>query len=212
MTQYIIPAGETRVEFKEQNSRFISTAAPVFSVDEANTFITRIKEEFSDASHNVPVYIIGHGASVITHCGDDGEPSGTAGRPALAVLTGSGFGDIAIVITRYFGGTKLGKGGLVRAYSNAVRLLIDSLPRAEKLLVHTIRIEMPYSWFDRMERLVESHSGWIIEKDFAIEVSITAGFAVDNFPAFENALQQASHGSLHAEIIDTQYAIVPVSG
>lgn len=211
MTQYLVPAGETRVQFKVQNSRFISSAAPVFSVVEANSFIARIKEEFSDATHNVPVYIIGHGSSLIKHCSDDGEPSGTAGRPALAVLAGSGFGDIAIVVTRYFGGTKLGKGGLVRAYGDAVRLLIESLPPAKKLMVHTVRVELPYSWFDRLERLVEAHHGWITEKDFAAQVTITACFPVENFPAFENAVQQASHGSLGVAIIETNYAIVPVS-
>jgi putative IMPACT (imprinted ancient) family translation regulator len=86
----LIPAQETRIEIKVLNSRFIATAAPVFSVDEAKGFIARVKSEFADASHNVPAYLIGHGATIVAHCHDDGEPSGTAGRPALAVLQGSG--------------------------------------------------------------------------------------------------------------------------
>jgi uncharacterized YigZ family protein len=123
MDRYTIPARETRAEIKVVNSRFVATVAPVFSVDAAKAFIARVRREFADATHNVPAYLIGHGASVIAHCNDDGEPSGTAGRPALAVLRGSGLGDVAVVVTRYFGGTKLGTGGLVRAYSGAVRAL-----------------------------------------------------------------------------------------
>ena len=81
MDRHLIPARETRRELKVLNSRFIATAAPVFSVDEAKAFIARVKAEFPDASHNVPVYLIGHGNSTVAHCHDDGEPAGTAGQP-----------------------------------------------------------------------------------------------------------------------------------
>lgn len=113
-----IPAAETRVELVVVNSRFIATAAPAFSVEAARAFVGRVRGEFADASHNVPAYLIGHGAATIAHCHDDGEPAGTAGRPVLAVVQGSGLGDIAVVVTRYFGGTKLGTGRLVRAYGD----------------------------------------------------------------------------------------------
>ncbi|UCC52815.1 MAG: YigZ family protein, partial [Anaerolineaceae bacterium] len=119
--RYPIPAAERRTEIRVSNSRFIVTAAPAFTVEEAKAFIKRIKAEFKDASVNVPAYVIGYGPSVTAHCNDDGEPSGTAGRPMLAVLQGSGLGDIVAVVTRYFGGTKLGTGGLVRAYGDAVK-------------------------------------------------------------------------------------------
>ena len=128
--QRLIPARETRAEIRVVNSRFIATASPVFTVDEAKAFTSRIKREFADATHNVPVYVIGHGASVIGHSRDDGEPSGTAGRPALTVLRWSGLGNVVVVVTRYFGGTKLGTGGLVRAYGEAVRAVLSVLPRA----------------------------------------------------------------------------------
>jgi uncharacterized YigZ family protein len=116
MPHYPVPLKEIRRELIVVNSRFVATLAPVMSVEEAKAFIARIRGEFSDASHNVPAYLVGGGDSLIEHCSDDGEPSGTAGRPALAVLKGSGLGDVAVVVTRYFGGTKLGTGGLVRAY------------------------------------------------------------------------------------------------
>ena len=143
MKRYPIPAEETRTEIQVLNSRFIATAAPVLSVDEAKAFVARIRQEFADASHNVPAYLVGYGASVVAHCTDDGEPSGTAGRPALAVLRGSGLGDVAVVVTRYFGGTKLGTGGLVRAYSDAVRAVLEVLPRAEKVPTHTVLVAAP---------------------------------------------------------------------
>ena len=93
-TTYSVPLTEIRREQTVLNSRFIATLAPVFSIDEARSFLARIKKEFVDASHNVPSYIIGGGNTVTEYFSDDGEPSGTAGKPILAVLRGSGLGDI----------------------------------------------------------------------------------------------------------------------
>jgi len=138
MNRYPIPAKEARAEIIVINSRFIASAGPAFSVEQARNFIARIKSEFPDASHHVPVYLIGFGASSTAHCSDAGEPAGTAGRPALAVLQGAGLGDVVVVVTRYFGGTRLGTGGLVRAYSDAVREVLDILPRAERVPTHTL--------------------------------------------------------------------------
>lgn len=211
-TRYPIPAAETRAEIEVKNSRFIATAAPVFSVDEAKTFIKRIKEEFADASHNVPAYQIGFGASVTAHCNDDGEPSGTAGRPMLAVIQGSGLGDLAVVVTRYFGGTKLGTGGLVRAYGDAVKAVLAVLPLAEKVPTHLVMLALPYSHLDRIRLLVEAHNGRVIEEEFAADITLTAQFTVARFPAFQAALQEMTHGSLEAEIIDTnEETIMPLN-
>jgi uncharacterized YigZ family protein len=211
MDRYPIPAQETRVEIKVVNSRFFATAAPVFSVEEAKAFIERIREEFSDASHNVPAFLIGHGSSIIAHCSDDGEPSGTAGRPALAVLRGSGLGDVAVVVTRYFGGTKLGTGGLVRAYGDAVREVLAELPRAAKIPTHTVMMAIPYSYFERVRLTVAAHRGWILDEDFAADVTVTARFDVEAFPDFQAALQTLSNGTLAAEIVETNEAtIMPI--
>jgi uncharacterized YigZ family protein len=198
MERYPIPAAETRVEIRVLNSRFIATAAPVFSVDEAKAFVARIRAEFPDATHNVPAFVVGHGASVIAHTSDDGEPSGTAGRPALAVLQGSGLGDVAVVVTRYFGGTKLGTGGLVRAYGDAVRALLEVLPRAQKVPTHTLLVATPYPLFERVRLAVEAHGGQILEEEFAAEVTITARFPVERVAAFQATLQELSTLALHA--------------
>lgn len=211
MRRYPIPAGEARVEIQVKNSRFIASAAPVFSVEEAKAFITRMKEEFADATHNVPAFVVGYGSAVTAHCNDDGEPAGTAGRPALAVLQGSGLGDVAVVVTRYFGGTKLGTGGLVRAYGEAVKAVLAILPRAEKVPTHTIMVAVPYSFFERLRLLIEAHGGEILEEDFAVEVTVIGRFVTDRFPGFQDALAEQSNGTLTAEIIETnEETIMPL--
>src|SRR5262245_55787241 len=106
-----VPAARARAEIRAANSRFIATAGPAESVDAARAFVAAVRAERPDATHHVYAYVIGHGATTTLGMSDDGEPSGTAGRPALAVLRGSGLGDAVLVITRYFGGTLLGTGG-----------------------------------------------------------------------------------------------------
>lgn len=201
MNKRLIPSGEVEVEIRVSNSRFIATAAPVFSVAEAKEFITKIKERYSDASHNVPTFLIGHGASVTAHSSDDGEPSGTAGRPALAVLQGSGLGDIAVVITRYFGGTKLGTGGLVRAYSDAMRAVIEKLPRAQKVSTKTLMLAVTYSQFEQAKLLIENHRGKISDEDFGVDVVIVAQFRDEDIDSFNNALQALTNGQVSADIM-----------
>ncbi|MCP4419283.1 MAG: YigZ family protein [Chloroflexi bacterium] len=201
--RYLIPATETRTEIEVKRSRFIATAVPTFTIAEARTFIARIKTEFRDASHNVPAFLIGFGNSVTAHSNDDGEPSGTAGRPILAVLQGSGLGDIAVVVTRYFGGTKLGTGGLVRAYGNATKAVLDILPRAEKVTTHTVMLALPYNMLERVRLLVGVWNGRILNEQFTADITMTMQFTITQFPNFQEALRELSHGSLTAEIIET---------
>jgi uncharacterized YigZ family protein len=208
MERYPIPAREARTEIQVLNSRFVASAAPVFSVDEAKDFIARIRQEFADASHNVPAYLVGYGSTIVAHCQDDGEPSGTAGRPALAVLRGSGLGDVAVVVTRYFGGTKLGTGGLVRAYGDAVRAVLQVLPRAEKVPTHTVLLITPYSTFEQVRLAIEEHGGQILDEEFAVDVTVTARFAVERFGALQARLQELSNGTLEAMIIETSRATI----
>jgi uncharacterized YigZ family protein len=210
MSDCIVPAQEGRAEIQVANSRFIATMAPVFTLAEAKAFVARMREEFADASHNVPVYVVGHGASVTAHCSDDGEPSGTAGRPALAVLQGSGLGDAAVVVTRYFGGTKLGTGGLVRAYGDAVRAVLEVVPRAEKVATYLVMAAVPYTLLERVRLLAGEHHGRILDEEFAAEVRITVQFRTEHFDAFQNRLRELSNGLLAAEIIATDRATIMV--
>ncbi|MFN2181118.1 MAG: YigZ family protein, partial [Candidatus Promineifilaceae bacterium] len=124
-------------------------------------------------------------------------------RPALAVLQGSGLGDIAVVITRYFGGTKLGTGGLVRAYGDAVKEVLETLPLAEKVPTHTVLMAVPYNLFEQVKLLIEVHNGRVLDEEFAADVTITAQFTVEQFDPFQDALRELSHGRLEAEIVET---------
>jgi uncharacterized YigZ family protein len=207
---YHIPAHETRSEHIVVNSRFIATLTPVFNTDEARAFIKRIRAEFSEATHNVPAYIIGGGNNVTDYCSDDGEPQGTAGRPALAVLRGSGLGDVAVVITRYFGGTLLGTGGLVKAYTESVQRVVKAVPRARKMQVHIAMLALPYNFLERIRLLAGRYNGTILGEDFAADITMTLRFPLETFPAFQADLQQLSSGSLQAEIIETSEMLVPV--
>lgn len=212
-TPLLIPAVETRRELRVSNSRFIATVAPAFSVEEARAFVGRLRAEFADASHNVPAYLIGHGATTIAHCHDDGEPAGTAGRPMLAVLQGSGLGDVAAVVTRYFGGTKLGTGGLVRAYGDALKEALAALPRAEKVATITAMIEAPYPLLERLRLLVEAHGGVVQGEEFAATITLTARFRAERFAPFADAVRELSHGSVEALAITHDPAtIMPLTG
>jgi len=210
MKRYPVPAEEISRETLVANSRFIAALAPVFSLEEARAFIQRIKTRYADASHHVPVYLVGYGESVTAHCGDAGEPSGTAGRPALAVLQGSGLGDVAVVITRYFGGTKLGTGGLVRAYSDAVRSVASAVRRAERVPTHTIMLEIPYPLLERVRRLVTAQQGQLLDEDFTANVVVTARFPVEHLPGFQAVLSELSNGSAQVELIESGEVLIPL--
>lgn len=207
---YLVPAGEIRRTLMVVNSRFIASMALVFSVEEARDFIARIRVEFADATHNVPVYLVGGGDHVIAHCSDDGEPSGTAGRPALAVLKGSGLGDVAVVITRYFGGTKLGTGGLVRAYQDAMRQVVTDVPRAEKRSVHVLMLEAPYTYLERLRRLASTQNYVILCEDFGEQVMMTIQIPIEHLESFQAALTELSNGKLQAALIETRQVLMPL--
>jgi uncharacterized YigZ family protein len=199
MSNTIIPYTRHRVELRIANSRFIATIAPASSVDQAKVFIDEIKSEFSDASHNVTAYKIGSGSTTITHSSDDGEPSGTAGRPALSVLSGSGIGDAAIVITRYFGGTKLGKGGLVKAYSEAARRVINSTRKANKVPVHQVKISSPYNLYQIISRKLFTDSNYpvfIENEDFTDQVEIIVSVPVANLDDFNSSIKDLTNGKI----------------
>ncbi|MBL8078561.1 MAG: YigZ family protein [Anaerolineales bacterium] len=210
MTTHTVPLSEIRLEHEVLKSRFIATLAPAFSIDEARTFMTRIKKEFADASHNVPVYVIGGGNTVTEYFSDDGEPSGTSGRPALAVLRGSGLGDVALVITRYFGGTLLGTGGLVKAYTEAAQLVVNAVGRGKRVPVHVVMAAIPYNLLERIRLLAPHHHGQILGEDFAGDITLTMQFPVDEFDAFQRDVRELSAGRIQAEIIETKEVIVPV--
>jgi uncharacterized YigZ family protein len=192
----LIPARRIEIEFTENGSRFITSVSPAFSVEEAQSFISLIKDKYPDATHHVPVFLIGHGSATVAHCSDDGEPPGTAGKPALAVLRGSSLGDITLVITRYYGGTKLGTGGLVRAYSDSVRMALEALPRARKISTTSLMFVIPYSMYEKTRLIVHNHHGIIKDQDFGADVTLTAQIEDSCVDSFKNHMVELTHGDI----------------
>lgn len=208
---YRIPARELESEIVILKSRFIASIAPAFSVDDAKAYIKGIKFRYPDATHHVTAYIIGHPPSTIAHSNDDGEPSGTAGRPALAVLQGSGLGDIVTVVTRYYGGTNLGTGGLIRAYTTAVKEALAILPLAQKIPTTTVELTFDYKWYDPLLLLISKFKGEILEKEFSENVAIRVQFPDPRWNEFEAALHDLTNNAIQSNIIhhDTD-TIMPI--
>ncbi len=206
--QRLIPLEPVQKEILVVNSRFIADLEMVGSVEEARAHLARVRERHPAASHNVPAFVIGHGNSIITHCSDDGEPSGTAGRPALAVLQGSGLGNVSVVVTRYFGGTKLGTGGLVRAYGDAVREVLKEVKLATLLPTTTLMFVTPYRLYDQAVRLMEAHQGQILETEFLEDVTITVCFKDEEVEAFTSQLSNLSAGQVQPVVIEQNPATV----
>ena len=192
-----IPSAVARIEHLDRGSRFIADAGPTADVEAAKAFLAARKAEFGDASHHCHAFVIGHGASVTEGMSDDGEPSGTAGRPMLAVLRGSGLGDVTVVVTRYFGGTKLGTGGLVRAYTSAVQQVVATLPTTRKVARVRFRMRTDYPRYEQMRRLIESVDGRIEDARFEAAVTLHASVEEARMGQLEAAVAEANGGRVH---------------
>ena len=197
----LVPLEPVETEIVVVNSRFIASLAPVKSAEEARAFQKEIKGKYPDASHHVPVFIIGHGKSTVSHSNDDGEPSGTAGRPALAVLAGSGLGNVCVVITRYFGGTKLGTGGLVKAYGEAVKAVLALVRRAVLVPCSTWQIEIAYSYYDQLLRVIQSCAGEVFDTEFAADVKLKVRFKDEIVEKFIGQLTELTAGKVKPLLI-----------
>lgn len=193
---YLIPEKFHRIETEVARSRFIASVNFTPSVDDAKAFLAQIRAEMPDASHHVYAFRVGYGSSVIEGMSDDGEPAGTAGPPVLAVLRGSKIGDISIVVTRYFGGTKLGTGGLVRSYSEAAHIALNSLPTVLKIEKRLLGMDIPYSLYNQVKLLIEAHHGALEEEIFEAEITLMIRFALADIPSFTDELRDLSHGKI----------------
>ena len=167
-------------EIEEKKSRFIATLEPVSSEEEAADFIARMKKKYWDARHNCSAYIIGTGGER-SRCSDDGEPSGTAGRPMLDVLAGEGVTNACVVVTRYFGGTLLGTGGLIRAYSAAVKAGLGSCEFIRRIPGTAVTVRCDYNDWGRVQSLCARKGYGIsdIRYDSAVEAVIVSDSACD---------------------------------
>ncbi len=200
--RYAIPGGIYRTEKEIERSRFIATITHAQTVESARSFVERIRAEFSDATHNCWAYLIGPpGTTGTAGMSDDGEPRGTAGRPMLTTLVHSGVGDVAVVVTRYFGGTKLGRGGLVRAYSGAVKAVLEKLSLAERVVCQMLHVTIDYATVTAFKRLLARYEADVAAESFAEKVEYRLRLPCEREGAFRAELVNLTQGEAIVEVI-----------
>jgi uncharacterized YigZ family protein len=193
--RYPIPAASCRTEETILRSRFVTTVGHANSIEEARAFIARVAEEFADATHNCWAYVVGPpGDTSRIGMSDAGEPHGTAGRPMLDVLLGSGVGDVVAVVTRYYGGTKLGRGGLVRAYGSGVKAAMDALETRELVSTVTLRVTVGYSDVSPLKHSLPQFEAEVADEEFGTEVTLLLVLPEEHERSLEEALAGITNG------------------
>ncbi|MDR0951389.1 MAG: YigZ family protein [Oscillospiraceae bacterium] len=189
---WFVPAGFGQAEITEKKSRFIGRVWRVESADEAAARLREVRRAYPDATHHCSAYIIRE--NNITRCSDDGEPGGTAGMPILTVLTGSGAVDVLCVVTRYFGGTLLGSGGLVRAYSKTAKMALTAAGLEKIERMSELVISCGYSFYERARLLLEEAGAAVLNADFGESVTITARLRAADAEGLAARVIEASAG------------------
>lgn len=194
---YNIPAKPHRTEETIKRSRFVTTVAHAATEDEAKHFIAGIKNEFPDATHNCWAYVAGPpGDTARVGMSDDGEPHGTAGKPMLTILLHADLGEIVAVVTRYFGGTKLGTGGLVRAYSGCVKNALAQLPVKEKRDLVSLTLVFDYTHIAVVKQMLESFEAEIAAENYAADVTFEIQLSKSHEDDFRHAVADLTGGAL----------------
>ncbi len=182
-------------EFEDRRSRFIAQLCHVSSEAEADAFLAEVRARHHDARHNVPAWILSDGRE---RCSDDGEPQRTAGMPTLEVMRGAGLADVCCVVTRYFGGTLLGPGGLMRAYTGAAQAAVNSAAHEGSIVLMTlvtrVTVVLPYSAYDRVRRLIDDCGGKVRDTVFAEDVQINSVFLSGTEGTFLGTMKELANG------------------
>jgi uncharacterized YigZ family protein len=178
------------IELIEKKSRFIGNIFPVCDEEEVRSILASLKSKYKDAGHHCYGYIIGNKEGF----SDDGEPSGTAGKPILATLRGSGLNNVLIVVTRYFGGTLLGTGGLVRAYSESTKTAIEHAKRITLIYGYKVMIQIDYSYLKKLQYLLEQKNIRQLESTFTEVVNITVEISEDKLSILEDLVIELTAG------------------
>ena len=202
--QYRMLSKGAQAELVEKKSRFIATIRPVSSEEEAVAFIEEMKKKYYDARHNCSTFVIGSKGE-LTRSSDDGEPSGTAGRPMLEVLTGSGIRNIAVVVTRYFGGVLLGTGGLVRAYSSAVKMALEQCETITRRYGVQMLIKTDYNGVGKIQYLLGSKDVVIQDSVYAADVQMTVLVPIEEYDRLCKELVEATNGRVGLEEVEKLY-------
>ncbi|MFO7831342.1 MAG: YigZ family protein [Desulfuromonadaceae bacterium] len=195
--RYPIPQSSLRTQIEVKRSRFIATAAYTPDIEQSNNFIAHIKEEFADANHNCWARVLGTpGSTDQAGMSDDGEPQGAAGKPMLTALLHADIGDITVVVSRYFGGTKLGKGGMARAYTDALLHVLESIPLQEKISYTAMLIYVEYPLLDMVERILPEYEAMIDTRDFGAGIELHLRVPTEQHTALIRHLTELSAGTI----------------
>jgi uncharacterized YigZ family protein len=185
-----------RIDDKVKGSRFIATAKPVASETEALAFIDEIKKEFHDATHNAFAWKAGIGRGMRYRYSDDGEPSGTAGLPILKSIDARSLSNVCVVVTRYFGGVKLGTGGLMRAYGKAAMDLLRSCEVEKKYFVETFRFSVSFDFVNVVHNIVNTFDAELKDSQYSENVLFVVEVKASQATAFRNKLNDGTNGQV----------------
>ena len=195
MSSYLVIARDGSAQIEVKRSKFLCTIERVATEEAARAVVDRLRKEHWDARHTCSAFVLGPGAAV-QRSSDDGEPSGTAGAPMLEVLRGAGVSDVVAVVTRWFGGTLLGAGGLVRAYGDAVRAALDSVGVLRRELRQTFDLSVSHAEAGRLESDLRSRGVDVLGTTYDARAVLRV--AVSDVPAFHTRLAELTAGSVAA--------------
>lgn len=191
-------------ELTEKKSRFIATTRPVESEEEAAAFIEEMKKKYWDARHNCSAWVIGQRGQM-ARCSDDGEPAQTAGRPMLDVLLGEGICNVCVVVTRYFGGTLLGTGGLVRAYSGAVKEGLRNSIVVEKQPGIRLTVRTDYNGIGKIQYAAGQMGLTILNTEYTDTVTADLMVPAEQLGSFQAQVTEKTNGKADMEVCGEQY-------
>ncbi|WP_038906739.1 IMPACT family protein [Dickeya oryzae] len=202
MQSYPVPAAPVSVDEDIKKSRFITLLAPACGVEAARYVIQQAREQHPSAAHHCWAYVAGSPVdSQQLGFSDDGEPSGTAGKPMLAQLMGSGIGEIVAVVIRYYGGIRLGTGGLVKAYGGGVQHALKQLSVHQKVMYQNYRLQCDYALLPQVESVVLALQGNIVSTEYAGDVALQLAFPITAVEEAARRLRDISRGALHLQSI-----------
>lgn len=204
MKEFVTVQGELRTETEIKHSKFIATAKHVESKEEAQEFLARICKEFSDATHNCYAFSVGNPIAEFKFS-DNGEPSGTAGQPILDVIKKTGINNVCIVVTRYFGGIKLGASGLVGAYSSSASSVVKQIQLVK--MVPSIRAELtiPYTFGKRVEALPQKYDGEIVGREYSSDIRLSILLPNDRVEDMKSAFADITSGQGRFDVLTEEY-------
>lgn len=198
MDSWLIPAQPVALTEEIKKSRFITRLVHTPGVEAAKAFVAHMRAEYPDARHHCFAWVAGApDDSQQLGFSDDGEPAGTAGKPMLAQLMGSGVGEITVVVVRYYGGVKLGTGGLVKAYGGGVQQALTQLATLRKVPLTEYTLQCDYAQLAGVEALLKQHEGLILHSDFQVTVRLRVALSHLQLTGFSAKLADFSRGALH---------------